>query len=149
MRERARFKALSGIRRLQTAELEIARLDQARAEAVEAEALAHAVKAEADALHAFTSWENALDGPRFDPDHTRRLSADLTSKESALALARDGLQSAREQTLSTRTAHARRAAAIEQTDEIFADVRRSLARKSEEAAMATLEERVTFQWGMP
>lgn len=149
MRERARVAALAQIRRIQSAELELARAGQARAEAEEAQALSEKVNAETEARSALTSWEGSLDGPIFDPDHARRLSALLMTREDALSHARNGLDSARDRTRSARTAHAQRAAAVEQTDEMLTQLRRRLARRSDEAAMSALEDRVTLIWTAP
>jgi hypothetical protein len=146
MRDRTRVKAMMRIRRLQGVNFEQARAQQARAEALEADARSVRHNAEAEAHAAFSSWEGSLRAPRFDPDHAGRLSALLMTREDALLRARETLVSAGDETAAARARHADRAAVIEQTDDAIARLRRRLMRRTEEAAMAAVEDRIGFAW---
>jgi hypothetical protein len=68
------------------------------------------------------------------------------TREDALLRARETLVSAGDETAAARARHADRAAVIEQTDDAIARLRRRLMRRTEEAAMAAVEDRIGFAW---
>lgn len=134
------------LEQLQRVERDVAAVDVGEAQAREAAAVEVAEREAGRVLALARTWDDAVGSDRFLPERisaigTALLDADATAGKAALA-AQD-LASLRE----ARTVHWRRLdATLRATGEVVGGLARDAARRDEEAALAAVAERATFDW---
>ena len=132
---------------LQRVERDVAAVDVGETQAREAAAV-EASEREADRVLALArTWDVAIGSDRFLPEMVAAIGAALVDADATAqkaALAAQDLASLRE----ARTNHWRRLdATLRATGDVVGGLARDAARLDEEAALAAVAERATFDWG--
>lgn len=146
MRDIRRHRALAKIATIRSAECDAARHDLMLAKARERDARAAQHRAQEAMLAAAGAWQDHLAGGGFHPDLASALAGTLIERADNARSAQDdaaamtGAREAGEARVQLGTARSRQAA------DALAVSRRAQTRYREERALATLSDRISFDW---
>ena len=146
MTPRRALRRMRDLELLQRVERDVAAVDVGEAQAREAAAVEAAERDAERVLALGRSWDAAIGSDRFLPEMIAAIGAALLDADTiaeAAALRAQDLASLRE----ARTGHWRRLdATMRATGDVVRGLARDTARLDEEAALAAVAERATFDW---
>lgn len=146
MRDRRNAVLLGRVKRVQDLERLTAERALVDARTEENARLSEAREAKDRLDDAVKEWSHFLDGAKFDPDSFARRASALLACDQNNARAEDKFRAAERETARRQEQTAFCAARLRQTDKELARLRRRLALRREEKALAKTEERTSYDW---